>query len=138
MRELPVVIITVLAIIGGLFGLITLVGQNITLFIGLASLSFGITALFFTLKARSILSKGSSLRDYTTSFAFCLFFILIFSIWDNLIELFEWRNSLVYPKYFFITLAYFVFVYTSYRIFNLGKEFGFSTQAAKIKEALKK
>ncbi len=138
MRELPIVIITLIAIIGGLFGLITIVGEDIPLFIGLASLSFGITALFFTFKARSILSHGSSLRDYTTSFALCLMFILFFSIWDMLIDLFQWEKGLIYPKYFFITIAYFVFVYTSYRIFNLGKEFGFSEQASKIKKAMKK
>ena len=138
MRELPVVILTLIAIIGGLFGLITIVGKDISLFIGLASLSFGITALFFTLKARNILSKGSSLRDYTTSFALCLLFILFFSIWDTLIDLFQWREVWIYPKYFFITLAYFVFVYTSYRIFNLGKEFGFTEQAKRIKRAMRK
>ncbi|MEK6812585.1 MAG: hypothetical protein AABX86_00530 [Nanoarchaeota archaeon] len=138
MRELPVVILTLIAILGGLFGLITLVGSDIPLFVGLASLSFGITALFFTIKARNILSKGSSLRDYTTSFALCLIFILFFSIWDTLIDLFQWDKGWIYPKYFFITLAYFVFVYTSYRIFNLGKEFGFSSQAERIKKAMKK
>src|SRR3989344_5406529 len=137
MRELPVVVIALIAIIGGLFGLITIVGKDIPLFIGLASLAFGITALFFTFKARGILSKGSSLRDYTTSFALCLMFILFFSIWDMLIDLFQWEKSLLYPKYFFITLAYFVFVYTSYRIFNLGKEFGFTEQADRIRKAMK-
>ena len=138
MKELFKVLITVLAIIAGLFGMINLVGQDLSLFIGLSSLSFGITALFFTLKARSILSQGSSLREYTTSFAFCLILIIIFSIWDTLIDLFQWRAILIYPKYFFITLAYFVFVYTSYRIFNIGKEFGFMKQAEKIQKAMKK
>ncbi|HLD12638.1 MAG TPA: hypothetical protein VJB87_03525 [Candidatus Nanoarchaeia archaeon] len=138
MKEFIKVLITVLAIVAGLFGLIRFVGSDLALFIGLCSLSFGITALFFTLKARSVLSKGSSLREYTTSFAFCLVFILIFSIWDNLIDLFQWQDVLIYPKYFFITLAYFVFVYTSYRIFNIGKEFGFVNQAKKIKDAMKK
>ncbi|MDO8628323.1 MAG: hypothetical protein Q7R56_01055 [Nanoarchaeota archaeon] len=138
MKEVIKVLITVLGIIAGLFGLINIVGQDLSLFIGLCSLSFGITALFFTLKARSVLSKGSSLREYTTSFAFCLILILIFSIWDTLIDLFQWKATLIYPKYFFITLAYFVFVYTSYRIFNIGKEFGFVKQAEKIKQAMKK
>lgn len=136
MNEVIKVVIAVLGIIAGLFALIEVVGRNVSLFIGLASLSFGILAIFWTLKANAILSKGSSLRDYTSSFFLCLLFILFFSIWDTLIDLFEWTGTLLYPKYFFITLSYFVFVYTSYKIFRLGKEFGFSAQSKRIQAAM--
>ncbi|MEK6904666.1 MAG: hypothetical protein AABW87_03675 [Nanoarchaeota archaeon] len=137
MRELFLVIISLAAIMAGLFGLMTLVGRDIALFIGLTSLCFGITSLMFTMRARSVLSRGSSLRDYTTSFALCLVLILVFSLWDTMIDLFNWSGGWLYPKYIFITLAYFVFLYTSYRIFNLGKEFGFKDQAEKIRKAMK-
>jgi len=125
------VLIALLAVLSGVFALITFV-PNIELAIGFLSLTFGILAIIWTDRARTSLSKGTSLRSYTSYFLFSLIFILLFSIWDTLIPLFEWSGYLIYPKYFFITASYLIFVFASYKILSLGKQFGFHEQAKKM------
>lgn len=126
-----------LAIYIGLYS-ITKIISNLDIIITMISLTFGIMAIIWVLKARGALSKGSSLRAYTTSFLFCVVFILLFSIYDSYIKLFDIKGNVVYMKYFLITLVYIVIVYTSYKIYILGTEFGFAEEGARVKKALKK
>ena len=121
----------------GIFTIFKLV-NDLEIAIGLFSLSFGVLGIIWTTMAVRSLSKGSSLRTYAISFLFCLVTILLFSIWNLLIKLFEWQSIMIYPAYFFITMSYIIFVFTSYKINKLGKEFGFQLQGSKIKKFLKK
>lgn len=131
------VTVELIVIFIGIFTIFKLV-NDLEIAIGLFSLSFGILGIIWTTMAVKSLSKGSSLRTYAVSFLFCLVTILLFSIWNLLVKLFDWKNIMVYPAYFFITISYIIFVFTSYRINKLGKEFGFETQGTKIKKLLKK
>ena len=123
----------------GLFAIFKIV-VNVEIAIGFVTISFGLLAIIWTTMAIGSLSQGSSLRKHTTNFLFCLIFILLFAIWHTLSILFQWRKSInefmLYPGYLFITLAFLIFVISSYQILMMGKEFGFGEQAFKIKEKL--
>ncbi|MBS3149762.1 hypothetical protein J4455_03680 [Candidatus Woesearchaeota archaeon] len=131
------VLVELVVIFIGIFTIFRIV-KDIEIAVGLFSLSFGILGIIWTTLAVKSLSKGSSLRTYAISFLFCLITILLFSIWNLLIKLFNWHNIMIYPAYFFITISYIIFVFTSYKIHKLGKEFGFEIQGSRIKKLLKK
>lgn len=130
-----------IAITFGLFTIIKIV-ENAEIAVGIISLTFGILALIWTSKARSSLSKGSSLRQYTNYFFICLISILLFSVWHMIDKIFLWEETIgtfmAYPGYLLITISYLLFVAASYKILSLGKEFGFEVQAKEIKKAIKK
>ena len=129
-------LIALFAIVLGLFVIIKLVG-NVELVVGIISLTFGILAIIWTLKARSILSTGSSLRKYTGNFLMCLIFILLFSIWNTMARILNFQGIFLYFEYFFIVMTYMVFVMAAYQILYLGKEFGFLKEIKVMKKAIK-
>ncbi len=129
-------LIALFAIVLGLFVIIKLVG-NVELIVGIISLTFGILAIIWTLKARSVLSPGSSLRKYTGNFLMCLIFILLFSIWNTMSKILNFQGIFLYFEYFFIVMAYMVFVMAAYQILYLGKEFGFLKEIKVMKKAIK-
>ena len=135
MKEALGVLFSLVAIAIGLGTIIVLVG-NAELVIGLIALTFGITAIIWTIRARNALSHGSLLQQYATVFAVCLAFVIFFSLWRTADRLFFLRERLgefiVYPEYFFITLAYLSFVFAAYYIRLMGKEFGFLADAKEI------
>src|SRR3989344_9297987 len=122
------VVVALIAVASGLFTIFSLVGDT-EIAVGFVTISFGILAIIWTSMAVKSLSKGSSLRRHTTNFLFCLLFILLFTIWHTLSKLFMWRETInefmLYPGYFFLVVAFLIFVATSYQILMLGKEFGF-------------
>ncbi|MBT4539470.1 hypothetical protein HOI26_04090 [Candidatus Woesearchaeota archaeon] len=126
-----------LAVLFGVLALIFLLPVA-ELTIGFLSLTFGIVAIMWTVRARNNLSVGTSLRSYTSYFLLSLIFIVLFSIWDILIFLFQWQGGLIYPRYFLITFSYLVFTFASYKILYLGKQFGFQPQVKKMKLKKKK
>jgi len=130
-----------MAIAGGLIAIFRIVADT-EIAIGFITMSFGILAIIWTSMAMTSLSKGSSLRRHTTNFLLCLIFILLFSIWHTLSKLFGWRQTInefmLYPGYLFLTLAFLIFVVTSYQILTLGKEFGFERQAKEIEKVIEK
>jgi len=132
-------ITALIAVMFGVFSLIIFVGI-VDLVVGLLSLTFGIVAIIYAVRAKLSLSKGTELRDYASYYLSALISIVIFSIWDTMIFIFKWTGFLVYPKYFFLTFSYLVFVFTSYKIMRLGKQFGFKEQVKKMdfKEDVKK
>lgn len=135
------IISSFIAILVGIIALIKLVGDA-ELIVNALSLTFGIMAIIWVVKARKSLSKGSSLRSLTTNFLFTLIFILCFSFWSlavNMLSLVEIHGAIIlFPQYLFITLAYITFVGTAFRLKKLGQEFGFSIQAKDIVKRIKK
>lgn len=126
-----------LAVLFGVFAIIQFV-PDVELVVGFLSLTFGILAIIWTIRARCSLSPGTSLRDYATYFLLSLLLIVAFSVWDTLILLFDMKGAAIYPKYVLITLAYLVFVFASYNILCLGKQFGFKPQVARMNLKQKK
>lgn len=110
--------------------------QNIKLAVGVLSLSLGILAVIWVLIARKSLSPGSSLRAYTTHFLLSLIFVMVFSLWDISDEIFIFKGTLSYAGYIFVAVSYIVFLRAAYQILSIGKEFGFQTQALRIKSAM--
>lgn len=124
------------AIIASLFAIFRIV-PNLEIAVGFITISFGILAIIWTSIAMSNLSKGSSLRSYTTSFLLCLVFLMMFSIWHTFGIIFSWEGLALMPKYFFITVAYLIFSYASYKIWAIGKEFGFKEEAKEIDKVIR-
>ena len=114
------------------FYLINKLVKDPNILIAILSLTFGVMAMIWVLNAHSVLSKGSSLRSYTTSFFFCLLFIVLFSIYDTLISVLDIQPPYIYIKHILITVSYIIFVNTSYRMYKIGKEFGFSSVGKEI------
>ena len=134
-------IVAIIAIVIGLTAIVKLVSTiSIELTVGLISLSFGLTAAIWTLRARKHLSPGSSLRRYTTNFFLCLIFLLIFSMWITVGKVVDLKAKfgigVAYVEYLFITAAYLTFVIAAYQILYLGKEFGFEKEAETIRKVI--
>ncbi|MBW2981011.1 hypothetical protein KY360_06365 [Candidatus Woesearchaeota archaeon] len=134
-------VLGLIAIAAGLAAIFRLVVDT-EVAVGFVTISFGILAIIWSSMAIGSLSKGSSLRRHTINFLFCLIFVLLFSIWHTLSKLFMWRETvneyMLYPGYLFITMAFLIFVITSYQILTIGKEFGFRQQAKEIKNVIEK
>ena len=139
MAKKILVLFELLAIAVGLLVIFKIV-TNTEAAIGFVTLSFGVLAIIWTSMAVKSLSPGSSLRKYVTNFLLCLIFILLFAVWHTISIIFEWRKTLneawLYPGYLFITIAFLIFVTTAYQVLTMGKEFGFRTQAEKIKKVI--
>jgi len=110
---------------------------NIEIAIGFITISFGILAIIWTSIAIKSLSPGSSLRSYAKTFLFCLIFIILFSSWHAFGKILAWEGLIIFPEYVFIAIAYLIFAAAAYRIWHIGKEFGFREQAAQIKQVIK-
>ena len=139
MKKVLQTIFAVIAILSGIFAIVRIVKVP-ELIIGLLSLTFGIMAIIWVLRARAALSPKSSLRSYTSHFLLTLIFILLYSIWNTLGKLLLWEQTrpyMVYPEYLFITLTYIVFLFSAYKILYLGKEFGFQVESAEIAKIIK-
>lgn len=108
------------------------------LVVGLLSLTFGVMALIWAYMAYRVLSPGSSLRNHVGSFSFCLLFLLLYSLYDLVLDALRLQGAWIYIKYILITLVYLKFVHASFKVYRLGKEFGFTEQSQRIKKALKK
>ena len=132
MNNIVKIIFACIAILGGVTAIIKILG-NPELIIGILSLTFGITALIWTILAHVSLSPGSSLRNYTTYFIACLFFILLFSVWKSITSLMPEKETYMVVEYLFLTLAYIVFAVAANKIYHIGIEFGFQPQARRIR-----
>lgn len=127
------------AILIGLIAIIKIV-YIAEIIIGFFSLTFGITAMIWAFKARNSLSVGSELRKYANFFLVSLLSIIAFSTFDLLLSIFKDTDIAVYfyyPKYVFLTAAYFIFLASSYQILSIGKVFGFNKAAENIKKIMK-
>ncbi len=109
---------------------------DIKLSVGVLSLTLGILAIIWVSIARKSLSPGSSLRTYTTYFLLSLIFVMLFSLWNIADEIFHFKSFLSYVGYIFIAASYTIFLRAAYQILSIGKEFGFQTQAMRIKSAM--
>lgn len=127
--------ISTLAILSGLYALFKYV-RDVELISVLLTLSFGVWAIIWTINAYTVLSRGSTIRKYTGSFLTCLVFVMLYSLLDFSITLFQLSQWLVYLKYMVIIFVYITFVFTAYRIYKIGKEFGFAEESSRIKKIL--
>lgn len=109
---------------------------NAELAVGLIIISFGILSVIWTSMANSSLSRGSELKEFTTKFLLTSAFVLGYAIWSILDELFHWKGFMVYIGYIFLTLTFFMFVFAAYHILEIGKKFGFQSQAKNISKIL--
>lgn len=136
MKEILKIIFALVGILAGVIAIIKIVGTP-SLTIAFMSLTFGIMAIIWTSMAHNSLSPGSSLRSYTGYFLVCLILVMLFSIWDGVVKVFNLTGNWLYTEYVFLTLAYIVFATAANKIYHLGKEFGFQKEAAKIKDVMK-
>jgi len=133
--QLGINLISTIAILSGLYALFKYV-RDIELISAMLTLTFGVWAIIWTVNAYSVLSKGSTIRKYTGSFLLCLVFVLIYSLWDISIDLFNLNEWLIYMKYIILIFVYTTFVFAAYRIYKIGKEFGFTEESSRIKKLL--
>lgn len=124
------------AIVLGIYATSALI-PSADILIAALSLTFGIMALIWVWKAKNAFSIGSQLRDFTGSFLSCLVAVLIFSLYDNVLAIFNLGSNWAYGKYALITIAYINFALTAYKMRKLGDVFGFSEQSLRVKKAMK-
>ncbi len=111
-------------------------------FIGITTVIFGIVTLIMSSRARKRLAPGS-LRDYVGYFSICLAFMVFFSLWQtirmSLTDYFKisFSGLTEYPEYLFIILAYIAFIFASYKITKISREFGFVEEGKAIHSIVK-
>lgn len=128
-------LLSTVAILSGLYALFKYV-RDVEIISGMLTLTFGVWAIIWTTNAYGVLSKGSTIRKYTGSFLACLILVLIYSLWDFTTTLIEVNEWLLYSKYIILIFVYTTFVFTAYRIYKIGKEFGFAEESSRIKKLL--
>ena len=128
-------ILWIIAIALSIFAIFKII-PNFEISVGFLTISFGILAAIWTFIAVKNLSPGSSLRSYTLYFLFSIIFILLFSTMHTFEIILGLQGNIVILKYLFITIAYLIFVYASYSIWRIGKEFGFKDEALNIKKRI--
>ena len=110
--------------------------------VGITTVIFGIASLLLISRARKRLS-GGSIQKFMDNFAICLAFIVTFSIWQSIRNIYEsgfeitHATYLTYPEYIFIIFAYIAFIITSFRTQKISKEFGFKEEGRKINKLIK-
>ena len=110
--------------------------------VGITTIIFGIASLILISRARKKLSEGS-IQRFMDNFAICLAFIVTFSIWQTLRNIYEsgfeltHATYLTYPEYIFIIFAYIAFIITSFRTQKISEEFGFKEEGRKIGQLIK-
>ena len=111
--------------------------------VSLTTVIFGIASLLLISRARGKLSEGS-IKKYMDNFAICLAFIVIFSIWQTIRNIYgvniyaeEESQLLTYPEYIFIVFAYIGFILASYRVAKISEEFGFKEDGRRIEQLVK-
>lgn len=111
--------------------------------VGITTVIFGIGSLLLISRARNKLTDGS-IRRFMDNFAICLAFIVTFSVWQTLRDIYQVRGAfdgqttyLSYPEYIFIIFAYIAFIITSFRTQKISEEFGFKDAGKKIGQIMK-
>ena len=111
--------------------------------VGVTTVIFGIASLMLISRARNKLSDGS-IRRFMDNFAICLAFIVTFSLWQTLRDIYGVGSQLTgkttylsYPEYIFIIFAYIAFIITSLRTQKISEEFGFKGDGRKIEQIMK-
>ena len=129
-----------IAIIVGIVAVIQLIG-NAELILSALSLTFGIMAIIWIVKARIRLSRGSSIRKLATNFLVTVILIICFSIWGIVVNMLGleaiYGDIINFPQYLFISFSYIAFVGTAYKLMKMGEEFGFNVQSKKIEQLIK-
>lgn len=124
-----------IAIIVGIVAVIQLIG-NAELILSALSLTFGIMAIIWIVKARIRLSRGSSIRKLATNFLVTVILILCFSIWGIVVNMLGleaiYGDIINFPQYLFISFSYIAFVGTAYKLMKMGEEFGFNVQSKRL------
>lgn len=111
--------------------------------VGITTVLFGIGSLLLISRARNKLTDGS-IRRFMDNFAICLAFIVTFSVWQTLRDIYQVGGTfdgqttyLSYPEYIFIIFAYIAFIITSFRTQKISEEFGFKDVGKKIGQIMK-
>jgi len=111
--------------------------------VGITTVIFGIGSLLLISRARNKLTDGS-IRRFMDNFAICLAFIVTFSVWQTLRDIYRVGGTfdgqttyLSYPEYIFIIFAYIAFIITSFRTQKISEEFGFKDVGKKISQIMK-
>ena len=96
--------------------------------LGIAMILVGIGAFVFIINAKGKFPEGSELKEITKSFIPLVIFLILFSLWHTLREMFEWKEkfgaSIEYPEYIFVSVAYITLFFSAKRIYNMAKKFG--------------
>ena len=111
--------------------------------VGITTVIFGIGSLLLISRARNKLTDGS-IRRFMDNFSICLAFIVTFSVWQTLRDIYQVGGTfdgqttyLSYPEYIFIIFAYIAFIITSFRTQKISEEFGFKDVGKKISQIMK-
>ena len=111
--------------------------------VGITTVIFGIGSLLLISRARNKLTDGS-IRRFMDNFSICLAFIVTFSVWQTLRDIYQVGGTfdgqttyLSYPEYIFIIFAYIAFIITSFRTQKISEEFGFRDVGKKIIQIMK-
>ncbi len=111
--------------------------------VGITTVLFGIGSLLLISRARNKLTDGS-IRRFMDNFSICLAFIVTFSVWQTLRDIYQVGGTfdgqttyLSYPEYIFIIFAYIAFIITSFRTQKISEEFGFKDVGKKISQIMK-
>ena len=134
-RTIPLIfgIISIIVAIYAIFKISPTVEFAIDFF----TISFGLLALIWAYKAYQSLAPNSSLKSHALLFALGLTLMVLYRLLTVISTFITTQRIYSYFEYLIVIIAYLLFVAASYKIMQIGQEFGFSESTSLIKEALK-
>ena len=96
--------------------------------LGIIMIAIGVGAFAFIINAKGKFPEGSELKEITKSFIPVIIFLILFSLWHTIRELFGLKEKLgeeiEYPEYVFISLTYIMLFFAAKKIYIIAKKFG--------------
>lgn len=96
--------------------------------LGIIMVLVGLVALGFVFNANSRFPAESELKKVTTNVITVIIFLMLFSIWHTLREMFHWKKTYgevaEYPEYVFIMVAFLLLLKTAKHLYDTAKGLG--------------
>jgi hypothetical protein len=96
--------------------------------LGIVMITIGIISFLFVMNAKNKFPVNSELKTITTDLIPAIFFLMLFSLWHVLREVFHWKKTIgefmEYPEYLFISIAYIMLFIAAKKLHSIAKEFG--------------
>jgi chromate transport protein ChrA len=96
--------------------------------LGLVNVLIGLGAFVLVAMVKARFPQGSELKRITESLIPVIIFLMCFSIWHVIREVFHWKETygefVEYPEYLFISLAFILLFRASRTLFTIARKVG--------------
>lgn len=97
---------------------------NLELVLGVIMIAIGLISMGMMISAKSKIGEAGDLKIIIERCTYVVIFLTCYSVWHVLREAFHWKkiygDIVEYPEYLFISLAYFMILWTANTLKNIA------------------